>query len=205
MPSDKQPKPYADAPRMPEGELVFPGDFLSSRGAVELEIGPGRGGFILERLETDSEVRIFALEIKRKWASIVDRKISERGYSGRGRVFFEDARLALPRIKPASLSRIFVHFPDPWWKKRHQKRLLATDDLADHAARLLIPGGEFFAQTDVEDRAERYHSVFDRHPEFFSVTAEKYAPDANFGARSPRERRAMDDQLPVYRVRFLRR
>lgn len=194
--------PYSDAPRLSDAEIIDPADFLEGSGPVELEIGPGRGGFIVERLTNRQDVRIFGLEIRRKWATLVDRRIKQLGMGDRGRVFAEDAKLVMPRLASASLSRIYVHFPDPWWKKRHQKRLVASQQLPDQVARLLVAGGDFFAQTDVLERAELYRELFVDHPEFEPWQTEKWAPDPEFDARSPRERRALEDQLPIYRVRF---
>jgi tRNA (guanine-N7-)-methyltransferase len=199
--------PYADAPRLPEGtDPVDPRTLLNTDQPVELEIGCGKGSFILERLEFGGpSVHVFGMEIKRKLATIVDRKIKERGFGERGRVFAEDVRLILPRLPDACLSRIYVHFPDPWWKKRHQKRLLADTTLAEAAARLLCPGGDFFVQTDVEERADLYESVFNAHPAFTPWGESARIGDPEFGARSPREKRAMQDGLPIYRLRWRRR
>jgi len=199
--------PYADAPRLPLGtDPVDPRTLLNTDQPVELEIGCGRGSFILVRREFGGpDVHIFGMEIKRKLATIVDRKIKERGFGDRGRVFAEDVRLALPRFVDGCLSRIYVHFPDPWWKKRHQKRLLADTTLADAAARLLRPGGDFFVQTDVEERAELYEAVFNAHPLFAPWGESARIDDPEFGARSPREKRAIQDGLPIFRLRWRRR
>lgn len=197
--------PYHDAPRLPEAPSVLsPRALLQGDEPFELEIGPGRGSFILERLEHDPQARIIGLEIRRKWATLVDRRLAERGLHLRGRVFAEDARSALPRLQSGCLSRIYVHFPDPWWKKRHHKRLLAQDELVEHAARLLRAGGDFFVQTDVEERAERYEALFARHSAFRPWGASARVPDPQFGARSPREKRALVDGLPILRLRFRR-
>ncbi len=198
--------PYADAPRLPELGALDPREFLAGSTPVELEIGPGRGGFILERLAHDPDVRIFGLEIRRKWATLVQRKIAEHGWANRGALYAEDAKLILPRLVDACLGRIYVHFPDPWWKKRHAKRLIAQASLADAAARLLRPGGEFFVQTDVEERAELYQTLFDAHSGFEPLLPEgPRSPDPEFGARSPRERRALEDGLPIVRLRYRRK
>jgi tRNA (guanine-N7-)-methyltransferase len=199
--------PYKDAPRLPLGtDPVDPRVLLNTSSAVELEVGSGRGTFILERLEFGgSDVHMFGLEIKRKWATLVDRRIAARGFGERGRVFAEDARLALPRFPDGCLSSVYVHFPDPWWKKRHQKRLLAGEAFAQDIARLLCAGGSFFVQTDVEERAELYESVFAAHPAFEPWGETATVPDQNFAARSPREKRALEDGLPIHRRRFRRR
>jgi tRNA (guanine-N7-)-methyltransferase len=197
--------PYYDAPRLPEGGDVDPRALLHTEQPVELEIGPGRGRFLLERLASDPAVHIFGLEIRRKWATLVDRQISERGDAARARVFAEDAGLALARLVSASLFRIYVHFPDPWWKKRHRKRLVMQPSLVEQSARLLVPGGDFFIQTDVEERAASYQRLLESHPAFQPGPDGPRVGDPNFGARSAREHRALLDQLPIIRLRFFRR
>jgi tRNA (guanine-N7-)-methyltransferase len=200
-----QPNPYADAPRLPEAESVDPRALVGAGGPVELEIGPGRGGFLFERLAEDASVRIVGLEIRRKWATIVDRRLAERGFSSRARVFAEDARDALRRFVGASVSRIYVHFPDPWWKKRHHKRLVVGEPLLDEMARVLVPSGEVFVQTDVEERASGYEALFEAHAAFAPHPGGARVTEYPFGARSPRERRALGDGLPVFRLRYHRR
>ncbi len=207
-PTDASPvRPYADAPRLPDAERVdlralVLGDW------VELEIGPGRGWFLIERAEAEPRAALVGLEIRRKWAAIVDARMARRGLSARARVFAEDVRNALPRIAPdACIRRIFVSFPDPWWKKRHQKRLVLRDGFLDQVARLLEPEGELFVQTDVEERALAYEALVGDDARFTSAGDLPGSPqvaDHGYVARSPRERRAIADGLPVHRMRWTR-
>ena len=121
--------PYAEAPRLPPRSGLGAVDILgqgAQQRELELEIGPGRGGFILERLAAAPDVCIVGLEIRLKWASLLDERVRGLGFGGRARVFAEDIRGALPRFAQGSLARVFIHFPDPWWKKRHAKRRLAV-------------------------------------------------------------------------------
>jgi tRNA (guanine-N7-)-methyltransferase len=198
-----KPNPYADAPRLPASGPIDPRALVGGGSRpVELEIGPGRGGFVFERLAEDPEVCLVGLEIRRKWATIVDRRLADRGLAGRARVFAEDARYALPRFVPESVSRVFVHFPDPWWKKRHHKRLVVGTPLIDEVARVLVPRGEVFVQTDVEERAAGYEALFASHAAFRPHAETARVAEFPFSARSPRERRAASDGLPVFRLRF---
>jgi len=175
---------------------------------IELEVGPGRGWFLVERAEAEPRAGLVGLEIRRKWAAIVDGRLARRGLAARARVFAEDARFALPRLAPdGSVRRVFVHFPDPWWKKRHQKRLVVRDGFLDQVARLLAPGGELFVQTDVEERASAYEQLVQGDGRFASAGDAPGSPrmaDHPYVARSPRERRAIADGLPVYRMRWVR-
>lgn len=200
--------PYADAPRLPVGEALHPAQLVTAdRDRLELEVGPGRGGFILERVAGFPDVAMVGLEIRRKWATIVDQRLQRAGLGARGRVFAEDARIALPRFAAGCFQRIFIHFPDPWWKKRHAKRRLATHGMLGELSRLLSPGGELFIQTDVDESAQAYSEVIQAFTDLQPHGDEPGDPRlaANpYGARSHRERRAIADGLPITRLRYRR-
>ena len=201
------PSPYDDAPRLPEGPSVDV-RALAKGEWVELEVGPGRGWFLVERAVAEPRAALVGLEIRRKWAAIVDGRLAKRGMSERARVFAEDAAHALPRLGPdGSVRRVFLHFPDPWWKKKHRKRLVMRDAFLSQVARLLEPGGELFVQTDVEERAAEYAHLVDLDPRFVpdgEVAGSPRIVDHSYVARSPRERRAIADGLPVHRMRWRR-
>jgi tRNA (guanine-N7-)-methyltransferase len=203
----RPPRPYADAPRLPEGGQVDVRQLVSGT-AYELELGPGRGGFVFERVAVAPELALLGLEVRRKWAQIVDERLAKRGLSSRARVFAEDAKHALPRLGPSALfARVFVHFPDPWWKKRHAKRTLMDAALLGEIARLLAPLGELFVQTDVAERASEVEDLMGAHPAFRPAGDAAGSPrlaENPYGARSPRERRAAQDGLPIHRLRFRR-
>lgn len=210
-PEERVPRgPYAHAPRLPDGEEV---DLKSLAKApfswIELEVGPGpKAGFLLERAAAAPEALLVGLEIRRKWATVGDERLAKHGFGGRARVFCEDALRALPRLRPSGgVRRAFLHFPDPWWKKRHQKRLVMGDAFLSEIVRLLEPGGELLIQTDVEERAELYASVVAASPALVPAGDAPGSPviaDNPFGARSPREHRAIADGLPVHRMLWRR-
>ena len=194
--------PYEHAPRLPEGESVDP-RLLVGAGTtpIEIEIGPGRGGFVFERLAADPAVRLLGLEIRRKWATIVDDRLRERGLGDRARVLAEDARSAFPRFPAACARAVFVHFPDPWWKKRHAKRLVINTELLPQLCRVLEPGGALFIQTDVAERAQEYADLDATEPRLLPQHA-GFEAENPFAARSPREHRAIADGLPIYRLNY---
>jgi tRNA (guanine-N7-)-methyltransferase len=199
--------PYTHAPRLPDGEILEIQKLTEdTSGPLELEIGPGRGGFMYERLATCSEVRLIGLEIRLKWATLVDDRLRARGWGSRSRVFAEDARHALPRLMPdGCLQTVFLHFPDPWWKKRHQKRLVIGEVLLPQIERLLQPEGVLYIQTDVEERAELYQNQVENHTALVSdgdLATSPIVQKNPYGARSNREHRADEDGLPVWRMRW---
>jgi len=201
--------PYAHAARLPEGDAKVKLDAWVGPGPTEIEIGPGRGTFMFERCAADPLVRILGLEIRLKWASIVDGRLAKAGLGDRARVLAEDAKRALPRLEPdGGVRAVFLHFPDPWWKKRHEKRLVMGDVLLDQIARLLAPEGALFVQTDVEERAQLYRSQIEGHAAFEPHGDEPGSPvvaENPFQARSNREHRAIADGLPIHRLLYRRR
>jgi tRNA (guanine-N7-)-methyltransferase len=199
------PNPYINAPVLPDGDQIDPRSLFEDASApIEIEIGPGRGTFIIERLAASPGVRMLGLEIRRKWATIVDGRLRSQGFGGRGRVLAEDARDALPRLKAATASAVFIHFPDPWWKKRHAKRLVASVRTIGEVARVLVPGGELFFQTDVEERAEQFERWVESVPLFTPWATLPRVAENPYGAMSTRERRAVADGLPIIRLRYRR-
>jgi tRNA (guanine-N7-)-methyltransferase len=190
---------------LPEAEFV---DFRSlvQGSTYEMEVGPGRGGFLFERADAVPHVGLIGLEVRRKWAAIVDARLAKRGYGARVRVFAEDALAALPRLGPDGvLSVAYLHFPDPWWKKRHTKRLVMGDVFVEQIVRLLKPGGELFVQTDVEERAEQYEARLLQVSSLLPAGDVEGSPrmvENPYQARTPREHRAIADGLPVHRMRF---
>ncbi|MGH7818228.1 MAG: tRNA (guanine(46)-N(7))-methyltransferase TrmB, partial [Candidatus Binatia bacterium] len=75
------------------------------------------------------------------------------------RVVAADAALVLSRFVPdESVRAVHVYFPDPWWKRRHQKRRIVTPELARALHRILERGGTLYLATDVE---ERFHAILE--------------------------------------------
>ncbi|MEM9193372.1 MAG: tRNA (guanosine(46)-N7)-methyltransferase TrmB [Myxococcota bacterium] len=187
------------APMPPEGAIVLPSLFEPSVGAgpLEIDVGFGRGMSVFERAARAPDSRIVGIEIKRKWATRVEARRQRRGLA-HVRIFAAEVLDFFRRSEPeGAVSKIFVQFPDPWWKKRHQKRRVVSDAFLDAAAELLSDGGALFVQTDVEERFVDYRDLIATHAAF----APPESVDANpFGAISNRERRAIDDGLPVYRL-----
>jgi tRNA (guanine-N7-)-methyltransferase len=102
-------------------------------------------------------------EIRRKWATIVDNKLKERGFGARARVFYEDARFAFPlegRLAVARVHPLSGSLVEEAPRKAPGRR---TDPATGSRARL-VPGGELFVQTDVEDRALQYEEAIAATP-----------------------------------------
>jgi tRNA (guanine-N7-)-methyltransferase len=191
------------APRAPDRSFELL-DIFPVNAEIELEIGFGRGLFLIERAASAPASHLWGIEIKKKLAYQVAQRCRELELD-RVKVMAGDVRAVLSYARPdAILARVFMHFPDPWWKKRHAKRRLVGPEVLDQLARLLRPGGELFLQTDVEERVREALDELAAHPGF-RLDDDGLIAANPYGARSNRERRAIADGLPVYRVLAFRR
>lgn len=124
------------------------GLFAKKVGEVQLEIGFGAGEHLIHQALTHPDVGFIGAEPYINGVAALVAGI-ERDKIETIRIFDDDARLLLPRLPDASLTKIFLLFPDPWHKARHNKRRFVSAETLDHFARLLAPGGEFrFASDD---------------------------------------------------------
>ncbi|MBK6810474.1 MAG: tRNA (guanine-N7)-methyltransferase [Sandaracinaceae bacterium] len=198
--STPPPRRYDDiAPRAPEGEFAL-GALLPGDGPLELDIGFGRGNSVFERATLAPGSRLLACEIKAKLAYQVAERCQKRGYT-HVRVLCGDVREILTRTTDhAVVQQVSVHFPDPWWKRRHTRRRVVGDELLDALGRLMVDDGQFFVQTDVPDRSQIYVDTLRAHPAFELVGTDGLIDANPFGARSNRELRAVEDGLPIFRV-----
>ena len=160
LPRDTAPTLPAIGPINLSTLISDPNNGDTSRIPVEIEIGPGRGSFLIQRASNNPDIAIIGFEIRLKLAKLVDDKLSTLGLHDRARVFAADARSVLPRLTPDErVSAFYLHFPDPWWKKRHQKRAVISPSLIGEIIRLLVPHGIVFVQTDVPERSDQFESL----------------------------------------------
>jgi tRNA (guanine-N7-)-methyltransferase len=100
---------------------------------------------------------------------------------------------------------VHVYFPDPWWKAKHKKRRVLSDETIVHIRRVLKPNGQLHFWTDVLDY---YEIAVPRIVELTDLSGPFYVPEPTamhtMDYRTHFERRTRLNGLPVYRARFLR-
>jgi tRNA (guanine-N7-)-methyltransferase len=118
---------------------------------VEIEVGSGKGLFLVTVGLARPDTNFLGIEIERKYALYTATRLAKRGL-GNVRVACADARRFLSeRVPGASVQAVHVYFPDPWWKTRHRKRRLFTAEFVEQCARVLQFGGCMHVATDVAD------------------------------------------------------
>jgi tRNA (guanine-N7-)-methyltransferase len=135
-----------------EGQLTvldWPAVF-GNANPVEIEVGFGKGLFLVTAAHSRPDINFFGIEIARKYQLFAATRMARRGLRN-VRLAKADARQFLRDFVPdASAQAVHVYFPDPWWKKRHLKRRVFTGGFAQQCERVLLPGGRLYVVTDVQ-------------------------------------------------------
>jgi tRNA (guanine-N7-)-methyltransferase len=173
-------------------EAVLPG-----RGDWEVEIGVGKGRYLLRRAGEEPTTRFIGLEVVSKYYRRVrDRMLRRR--LGNLLVLRAEALYALAVALPAGFAAaLHVYFPDPWPKERHQKRRLFAPDSLDLLLGLLRPGGKLYFATDFLEYGQTVVELLGGLPELAVELLQEPWPE---GARTNYEAKYARQGRPVIRL-----
>lgn len=155
---------------------------------LEIEIGSGKGAFLVAEAPARPHVRFVGLETWPKRAAYAADRLRRRGIAN-AEVIRADAAVHIAALPDASVDRYWVLFPDPWPKRRHAKRrLFGRPGFVENLARTLVDGGEVVVVTDDAAYAREIEAALRRA---FDVRREETAdvPPTNFAVKYAREGR----------------
>ncbi len=172
---------------------------------VEMEIGFGKGLFLLRSAQDRPGVNFVGVEILRKYQLLTATRLALRNLPN-VRLACADARLFLRHcVPPGSVATLHVYFPDPWWKTRHHKRRLFTEEFAHQCARVLRRGGVLSFASDVEDYAKMVEGLVVGVPEFKPLPPpEPGTPAHDMDYLTNFERKFRKEGKAIYRMRWER-
>lgn len=175
-------------------------EFWGNSHPVELDVGCGRGLFVDTASQARPDTNFLGLELDLKEARRAGARLWRRK-APNGRIISGDATMILKcQIEPQSVDAVHVYFPDPWWKHRHRKRRIFTDEFADLCATLLKPGGFLHSWTDVKDYFEVIEALMNHHSEYEAqATPEEKSPEHDMDYRTSFERKKRKLGMPIYR------
>jgi tRNA (guanine-N7-)-methyltransferase len=125
-------------------------DLFGNERPVEVEIGCGKGKFLLARAVENPGVNFLGIDYAGKWMKIGQARGQKRRIENL-RFLKGEARALLAGMAEESVDIFHVYFPDPWPKRRHQKRRLITPDFLKCLRVLLKPDGLIELATDDAD------------------------------------------------------
>lgn len=189
-----------DPPRPLDWSTVFANDH-----PVEIEVGFGKGLFLLNASQACPALNFLGIEILRKYQLFTATRLVKRG-ARNVRLAKADARLFLRDcVRGGSIQAIHVYFPDPWWKKRHQKRRVFTADFAVQCERVLQAGGRLHVVTDVPEYFAVITELVAKHTRLTALPIpEPQAPAADQNYLTNFERKFRMVGKPIYRSLYER-
>ncbi|KMN81811.1 tRNA (guanine-N7-)-methyltransferase [Chromobacterium alkanivorans] len=168
-----------------------------------LEIGFGMGGATAEIAAANPAQDYLGVEVHSPGVGNLCKLIAEKELSNL-RIIRHDAVEVLDHmLADGSLDGVHIFFPDPWHKKRHNKRRLIQAPLVEKLVSKLKPGGYLHAATDWEDYALQIMDVFSGQPQLVN-TADGYAPRPDYRPLTKFEARGIKLGHGVWDVIFRR-
>jgi len=182
-------KPYFQTLNDLDGPIDFPA-FFGNRNPVEIDVGCGRGLFLVNASKANPSVNYLGIEIDYKEGRRGARRLSKRE-APNARVLGGDVATVFDKhIVPQSVAAVHVYFPDPWWKRRHRRRRVFTDVLVERMVRVLATGGLVHSWTDVDEYFEVIRALMDNDPRFETLPMpQEVAPQHDLDYRTSFERK----------------
>lgn len=153
---DEKLKPYCIELAEKDGAVV-PGQFDAKSlwpkaQRVVVEIGLGKGEWFTARATEHADWAFVGCEVFKNGLEHITKIIDKNGLAN-AKLFAKDGRDLLLALKPGSVDEVVFLYPDPWPKKKQQKRRIIQADTLKMIAAALKPDGKLFIATDITDYA----------------------------------------------------
>ena len=130
--------------------IVF-SEFFGNSHPVEMEIGCGKGKFLVARANENPGTNFLGIDRISKFMNIGKARAQKRALANIRFVRAEARAFLTEAIAPGSVSLFHIYFPDPWPKRRHQMRRVFTSELLTLLHTRLVPEGLVEIATDDKD------------------------------------------------------
>ncbi len=121
---------------------------------LEIEIGCGRGMFIINSARQNPDLNYLGIELSARFFHLLKERVKKSAVQNI-RIIQGEAGFILKNFVPEnSVAAVHIYFPDPWPKKRHWKRRLVNSGFVETVRCALVPGGQLFMATDFQDYFE---------------------------------------------------
>ncbi len=140
---------------------IEPDAIFARRAPLEIEIGAGKGEFILEYAAANPERNFLAIELSGTVGQLLAVRCG-RAELPNVRVAKMDARTLVNLMLPdASVAAYHIYYPDPWPKERHIKHRMVSPTFVRNLSRTLKDDGAVYAASDVKDWAHEIFAMLD--------------------------------------------
>ena len=125
-------------------------EFFGNQNPIRIEVGMGKGKFIMELAEKNPDVNYIGIE---RYSSVLLRGLQKRSQLELSNIYFMriDALELADVFDAGEVDRIYLNFSDPWPKARHARRRLTSPDFFARYDKVLVQDGQVEFKTDNRD------------------------------------------------------
>ncbi|MFZ2492747.1 MAG: tRNA (guanosine(46)-N7)-methyltransferase TrmB [Thermoanaerobaculia bacterium] len=173
------------------------GQLFGNDHPVILEIGSGKGRFLIATATERPDLNVIGIEKSLHYHRVIRDRVIKRHLRNL-KLINHDGFLVLQKMIPdASLAEVHVYFPDPWPRRRENKRRLIRPEVLAEFRRVLLPGGMGIYVTDHREYFESAAPLVEA--EFRS---ERRVPGPDDPPRTNYEAKYREEGRPIYEIRF---
>ena len=151
------------------GQPIILKEVFGNCRPVEVEIGSGKGTFLLARAAARPELNFLGIEYARAYCYYAADRVRRHGLTNVRMIKVNAGEFFQHHLEDRSVLRVHIYFPDPWPKRRHQRRRLIQSAFIEQTRRVLIIGGQIIIVTDHPGYFEHIQRVFAHAPGFTEV------------------------------------
>lgn len=192
-------KPWAKPYIEEHVEVMCPFDMMNNYKDYYLEIGSGKGQFLVNMAKNHPDCFFIGMERNVTCAGFTAKKLVEQEINN-AKLVYANAEQVLSLINEGSVNGIFLNFSDPWPKKRHAKRRLTSDSFLNQYLRILKSGAKLIFKTDNYDLFTYSLELLESSP--FKLVEANYSYDGkdNFDEITEYEADFRSQGQPIYRL-----
>ena len=185
-------------PRESGFELLDLEILFGNPNPVILEIGSGKGRFLISTATERPDLNVLGIEKSLHYHRLIRDRVMKRHLTNI-RLINHDAFLVMQKmLAPASITEVHIYFPDPWPRKREQKRRIIRPEALEEMKRVLVEGGSGIYVTDHQE----YFEAAAPHVEAAFPRTERRIPGPDDPPRTNYEAKYRAEGRPIFEIRF---
>ena len=124
-----------------------------------VEIGFGNGESLLQQAINQPQYNFIGIEVHGPGVGHLIHEAQSRDVHNIKVIRHDAVEVLEQQIPDNSIKQLQLFFPDPWHKKKHNKRRLINPEFTEKLVSKLVPGGYIYAVTDWKDYGEQMQKV----------------------------------------------
>ena len=178
-------------------------NIFENKGKKIIEIGFGMGDTTAEIAETLSKSNFIAIDVHPPGVGNLLNKINEKELKNLKIIQYDAVEVLKKMVINKSLDAVHIFFPDPWHKKRHNKRRLIQEPFLELIGKKLKKDGYIHIATDWEDYANSIINIFNKN-EFYKIKNSNFFKKPSYRPKTKYENRGVNLGHKVWDIIFIK-